>query len=102
MIRRPPRSTLFPYTTLFRSLVPDLLRHLYGTARRRAADVVDQDVDAAALAPAGLDGPRHGGRVRHVAFGRGEAAAGLADAFGGLLHGRRVHVHAEDEQLGRA
>src|SRR5256885_3785765 len=25
MIRRPPRSTLFPYTTLFRSLV-DLLR----------------------------------------------------------------------------
>src|SRR3989441_12197763 len=24
MIRRPPRSTLFPYTTLFRSLVPML------------------------------------------------------------------------------
>src|SRR2546425_3194006 len=24
MIRRPPRSTLFPYTTLFRSLPPDL------------------------------------------------------------------------------
>src|SRR3989454_1628149 len=23
MIRRPPRSTLFPYTTLFRSLFPD-------------------------------------------------------------------------------
>src|SRR2546421_12500496 len=23
MIRRPPRSTLFPYTTLFRSLAPD-------------------------------------------------------------------------------
>src|SRR3712207_7329925 len=27
MIRRPPRSTLFPYTTLFRSQ-PVLLRHL--------------------------------------------------------------------------
>src|SRR2546425_6214994 len=26
MIRRPPRSTLFPYTTLFRSHEPDLLR----------------------------------------------------------------------------
>src|SRR2546430_13272806 len=26
MIRRPPRSTLFPYTTLFRS--PDGLRHI--------------------------------------------------------------------------
>src|SRR3989442_9469671 len=25
MIRRPPRSTLFPYTTLFRSLVSDLI-----------------------------------------------------------------------------
>src|SRR5947199_5866128 len=26
MIRRPPRSTLFPYTTLFRSLINDLVR----------------------------------------------------------------------------
>src|SRR5256886_4965995 len=31
MIRRPPRSTLFPYTTLFRSASP-------GAARHRAAD----------------------------------------------------------------
>src|SRR3712207_7324911 len=28
MIRRPPRSTLFPYTTLFRSEGPTLLHHL--------------------------------------------------------------------------
>src|SRR5256885_10494255 len=29
MIRRPPRSTLFPYTTLFRSarIFPDVIRH---------------------------------------------------------------------------
>src|SRR2546430_9196735 len=27
MIRRPPRSTLFPYTTLFRSVVDDLDPH---------------------------------------------------------------------------
>src|SRR3989442_3351099 len=26
MIRRPPRSTLFPYTTLFRSMVPRIAR----------------------------------------------------------------------------
>src|SRR5256885_16757132 len=26
MIRRPPRSTLFPYTTLFRSLLEDVLQ----------------------------------------------------------------------------
>src|SRR5207249_8888998 len=38
MLRRPPRSTLFPYTTLFRSMVTDvrrcrLMRH--SLARRR-------------------------------------------------------------------
>src|SRR5260221_6020651 len=44
MIRRPPRSTLFPYTTLFRSLpavaplvpVPALLLRRPGHARHRA------------------------------------------------------------------
>src|SRR5689334_24812158 len=28
MIRRPPRSTLFPYTTLFRSILPRILHEL--------------------------------------------------------------------------
>src|SRR3712207_8411032 len=36
MIRRPPRSTLFPYTTLFRSL----RRRVGEIARCRAADVL--------------------------------------------------------------
>src|SRR5437773_12366931 len=31
MIRRPPRSTLFPYTTLFRSCNNRGLSHFYGT-----------------------------------------------------------------------
>src|SRR3712207_9352359 len=30
MIRRPPRSTLFPYTTLFRSLMGRMLQKEYG------------------------------------------------------------------------
>src|SRR5256885_17129765 len=30
MIRRPPRSTLFPYTTLFRSMLAELLKHDHG------------------------------------------------------------------------
>src|SRR2546429_1334059 len=34
MIRRPPRSTLFPYTTLFRSLLPEAVRQI---ARQYAA-----------------------------------------------------------------
>src|SRR3712207_6947290 len=37
MIRRPPRSTLFPYTTLFRSHTHAVLeRQLGGIVRRRA------------------------------------------------------------------
>src|SRR5260370_27859371 len=36
MIRRPPRSTLFPYTTLFRSHWAELLR--VKSARRRTRD----------------------------------------------------------------
>src|SRR5260370_10186647 len=39
MIRRPPRSTLFPYTTLFRSYarhIDDWLHQLQGVAQREA------------------------------------------------------------------
>src|SRR5262245_62815636 len=32
MIRRPPRSTLFPYTTLFRSLDPKVIGRVRGKA----------------------------------------------------------------------
>src|SRR2546428_5894863 len=37
MIRRPPRSTLFPYTTLFRSMLGDGM----GVAHRTAARLVE-------------------------------------------------------------
>src|SRR3989454_9595525 len=37
MIRRPPRSTLFPYTTLFRSLLLRLERRLEVEQRQAAA-----------------------------------------------------------------
>src|SRR3712207_7039249 len=36
MIRRPPRSTLFPYTTLFRSLVPPLTDRVLDRMGRQA------------------------------------------------------------------
>src|SRR5690242_21203339 len=39
MLRRPPRSTLFPYTTLFRSLA---LEMPWRAGRRRARRVSDQ------------------------------------------------------------
>src|SRR3712207_7215402 len=51
MIRRPPRSTLFPYTTLFRSDpgqeaggVEQRLRGLQRAAQRRHVDGVDADL----------------------------------------------------------
>src|SRR5690242_21330103 len=37
MIRRPPRSTLFPYTTLFRSHYPEGPAEVYPAARSRDA-----------------------------------------------------------------
>src|SRR5256885_10823049 len=50
MIRRPPRSTLFPYTTLFRSLC-GLVAHL---ATQEHRTVVARDVDVS-VAPVVLD-----------------------------------------------
>src|SRR2546426_11415658 len=41
MIRRPPRSTLFPYTTLFRSyLVRELADILFGEGAQFGADYI--------------------------------------------------------------
>src|ERR1044071_8259151 len=84
MIRRPPRSTLFPYTTLFRS-------HAVGAEITEAED---------ALAVGHHDEPR---RMRPIAEQLGNAAAVLGadeDAAGpledvtislaGKSHGRRV------------
>src|SRR3712207_6942779 len=52
MIRRPPRSTLFPYTTLFRS----------GQGRRRGQGEGDGPDDAADGRPRVGRGPRPAGR----------------------------------------
>src|SRR5258705_6973107 len=62
MIRRPPRSTLFPYTTLFRSLLraPQLPRAAQG---RRA----DSEVPADAPQPR-----RHRRRAHRAQAGRSE------------------------------
>src|SRR5256886_17495721 len=56
MIRRPPRSTLFPYTTLFRSLPPRQREH----AERRRAEQGDP-------APHEQRGERlHGAKLRRA------------------------------------
>src|SRR5256885_7768061 len=60
MIRRPPRSTLFPYTTLFRS------RHdSYGAAAARIRHAVD---DRSADGRAGKDDPGRASARRRTSF----------------------------------
>src|SRR3712207_7199709 len=57
MIRRPPRSTLFPYTTLFRSEVAFILEHS-GASGMVVEDALG-DVAEKAVAAAGMrDGVR--------------------------------------------
>src|SRR3712207_6927935 len=67
MIRRPPRSTLFPYTTLFRSLVlglpadddlPAPLLEVDDRGRRRLALPVGEDRRPAGLVEMGDAGVR--------------------------------------------
>src|SRR5260370_4185359 len=84
MIRRPPRSTLFPYTTLFRSRLAD--RHSPAAAADRHGD---QPRTGEPQTPGGdLDvAVRHRGAVR-LRRGPGLSAAGRArsldrDAAGG-------------------
>src|SRR2546430_8304240 len=72
MIRRPPRSTLFPYTTLFRS--------------QRRTQILEQQ--QAALGIAGMD-------VRHVRAERLEQARHLQIRTHVLLVRRRIHRSEE-------
>src|SRR2546430_10422583 len=46
MIRRPPRSTLFPYTTLFRSLVATVRRALEASCYERGEYGTETKVDS--------------------------------------------------------
>src|SRR2546422_4292020 len=68
MIRRPPRSTLFPYTTLFRSHVHGLAREV-GAHRRRVFEIEPEQSEHAPERP-GFDllstpqAVEHRGRLR--------------------------------------
>src|SRR2546425_534508 len=75
MIRRPPRSTLFPYTTLFRSVV-------------RAAAV-----------RGGRDHVRRPGRVDQPGHGAAAGAAGRAAADGAAAHDRSEEHTSELQSL---
>src|SRR5258708_38816979 len=73
MIRRPPRSTLFPYTTLFRSTT----ELSFAGVRVPAAQRIGEEGEGFKTAMAALDG----GRIRIASQAIGIAQAALADAL---------------------
>src|SRR2546426_9559060 len=81
MIRRPPRSTLFPYTTLFRSHLDE---GLVGVDAR----IVDQDVEAPELFQNFLGHPERVGEVADVGLREHRAPPHLADLLGHILRRR--------------
>src|SRR2546425_6757517 len=82
MIRRPPRSTLFPYTTLFRSRTPRC--RAADCARSRERAVQEQ------AAPAGGQRP-HGARAKG-GRGRGPMSSGTP------AHRSRSEEHTSELQ----
>src|SRR2546429_9112132 len=76
MIRRPPRSTLFPYTTLFRSL-PAAGGNDRAVAALSAGDAAERDLHGLALAARGGQGRAPAsGLCKTVAHRAGEDAQG--------------------------
>src|SRR2546428_6474234 len=79
MIRRPPRSTLFPYTTLFRSRLHEVLARL-------DADVVVEDVEPS---------PPLAGLCHHpVTVGR--------ERWGGLEDRKSTRLNSSHDQISYA
>src|SRR5438067_9227960 len=88
MIRRPPRSTLFPYTTLFRShgwsaVLYDAESRSFAQSRRHCVEVVDRvgggDSFAAALIARLLGGDPPAGALEFAVAASASAPAGGAD-----------------------
>src|SRR5258708_28930341 len=78
MIRRPPRSTLFPYTTLFRSVEAERTRQLVGGRKIERADAVERLLEMSG----------RGGCVRNSAmrgFGLAARDGGTAKSFDGIV-----------------
>src|SRR3712207_6855341 len=76
MIRRPPRSTLFPYTTLFRSLVNDDGQPVDGQLQLDVVDAIVPGLPGFRI----LDAAGGGGDVGLALDELLEAAAGAGDA----------------------
>src|SRR3712207_7182687 len=94
MIRRPPRSTLFPYTTLFRSLLGDLAAALDAVCRVPAgrSTTVGRDERREQQDPGGgaLRRPQY--RARGLVRVRGERHVGRSEEHTSELQSRQYLV----------
>src|SRR2546427_8035366 len=83
MIRRPPRSTLFPYTTLFRSAVAVLV-HVQHVAGHILADHIPRCGRAAAHAADVQTFALAKGEIEHARMFGDDAAVGRVEDLAGL------------------
>src|SRR3712207_8906516 len=91
MIRRPPRSTLFPYTTLFRSATVRTLEPT--TMLRIDGNVFLEALNATAAAPAFLEtSRRHLARINPAASTRARAPAPRSEEHTSELQSRHYLV----------
>src|SRR2546426_4327318 len=81
MIRRPPRSTLFPYTTLFRSRRDDALKHVAHPTRAEELATLDAS-DRGRVAREDRQAQVRPERLRHRAHD-GPPASSLRERHGG-------------------
>src|SRR2546430_15657219 len=97
MIRRPPRSTLFPYTTLFRSI--DLEQALNG--HRAGVDDGDGTLRVAAIYRGHRDIEPPGDRVPHRLFDAARGTRGIEE--GDVAHAlceRRIERDPRQDGVG--
>src|SRR3712207_7415295 len=91
MIRRPPRSTLFPYTTLFRSYRPEVIHKVYVNVLSHSYQRQGRYPAAGEMASA--ESRNTGLGIARLARARGEGfpRAGQAAGVAGVRHGRVAH-----------
>src|SRR5260370_17406603 len=96
MIRRPPRSTLFPYTTLFRSDVEALLEQFLVAGGERAAlrSVNQRDEDDVAFVALELGSVSAEEAVELVPVGREMRTEKIVNLDGLFIADQTNHPHA--------
>src|SRR3712207_8702026 len=91
MIRRPPRSTLFPYTTLFRSLAEPSRSGLPAPLRRTPEQLREELTEVRARGWALAD--------EELAPGVRSVAVPVRDATGAVQAAMNVTVHAAETSI---